>query len=143
MKKFEEILKSSLVLKGISQKELALTLGVSVHTVWRWANGTRTPDMEMLKKIASILEVSVGYLLGESDTLVEPKPLPLMQETDDAQNFSAPYEIISAITEINAALNKEGDRFSDAEAATAESLLYLCIETLKREKGGYGSQETA
>lgn len=40
---------------GMTQVELGKKLGVASHTVWRWENGERQPDIETSKKIAEIL----------------------------------------------------------------------------------------
>lgn len=53
--------------KGISQKELALILGVSPTNIYNYETGRTEPPIDMLKKIASTLEVSIDYLVGNSD----------------------------------------------------------------------------
>ena len=147
MKKLGDNLKKTRTQAGITADALALSLGVTRVTVYRWESGEREPDLATLFKIASILDVSVGYLIGETDVPVSVKEPEEAQEKPlqkyDIKNLTEPYEIIEAITEINTALNKEGDRFSDAEAKTAETLLCLCIDTLKREKDDFIKQETA
>ena len=53
--------------KGWIQTQLAEVLGVSVDTVRRWEQGKRTPDTDMLQKLAQALDTTTGYLLGETD----------------------------------------------------------------------------
>lgn len=53
--------------KGWIQTQLAEALGVSVDTVRRWEQGKRTPDTDMLQRLARALDTSTGYLLGEAD----------------------------------------------------------------------------
>ncbi|KAI3344131.1 helix-turn-helix transcriptional regulator [Clostridium botulinum] len=48
----------------LSQKTLASILGVSPSTVAMYEQGRRTPDNEMLKKIADYFNVSIDFLLG-------------------------------------------------------------------------------
>ena len=50
--------------KGFNQKEFAAALGVTPTRLNYWEKNKREPDVEMLKKIASILEVSTDELIG-------------------------------------------------------------------------------
>ncbi|MGX7047807.1 helix-turn-helix domain-containing protein [Pseudolactococcus piscium] len=55
--------------KGLTMDELANKMGVkSQRTVVNWENGSTSLSEKKLSKIASILEVSVLYLLGYIDT---------------------------------------------------------------------------
>lgn len=49
---------------GLSQKEIAITLGVSVPTVSDWESGKKFPSGKNLVKLAQLLKVSTDYLLG-------------------------------------------------------------------------------
>lgn len=51
-----------------SQAELARTLDVHVTHVSRLETGRYAPSLELLKKLASVLEVSTDYLLYENAT---------------------------------------------------------------------------
>ena len=53
--------------KGLNQPELAKELNVAKQTVSNWENNNRTPDNEMLIKIANYFDVSLDYLLGRTD----------------------------------------------------------------------------
>lgn len=53
--------------KGIYQKELAEYLGVSRPTITQYESGTRKPDPDTLKKIATFFNVSLDYLLGRTN----------------------------------------------------------------------------
>lgn len=52
---------------GFSQERLGDLVDAHVNTVRRWENGSRSPDTEMLQKLARALDTSTGYLLGETD----------------------------------------------------------------------------
>lgn len=54
---------------GLSQTQLGEMLGTTQNTVWRWENDRITPDDDTKLKLAQILNVSVAYLMGESDIL--------------------------------------------------------------------------
>ena len=51
--------------KGYSQEQLADKLNVVRQTVSKWEKGYSVPDADMLEKIADILEVQAGELLGD------------------------------------------------------------------------------
>ena len=50
--------------KGLSQKELAGLLHVSVGTVSNYENDVHRPDLEGLSLLADLFEVTTDYLLG-------------------------------------------------------------------------------
>lgn len=60
--------KSSRTKKGLSQKFVALTLGVSVQAVSYWENGSRMPSYENISRLAEMYDVSIDYLLDKTDT---------------------------------------------------------------------------
>ncbi|MGN0623612.1 MAG: helix-turn-helix domain-containing protein [Oscillospiraceae bacterium] len=53
--------------KSIKQKALAEELGIKPNVVSYFRNGTRTPNTELIIRIASFLDVSADYLLGLTD----------------------------------------------------------------------------
>ena len=50
--------------KGLSQEDLAVRLHVTRQTISKWENALSVPDAHMLIRLAEILAVSVGELLG-------------------------------------------------------------------------------
>ena len=67
MASFSERLKNLRNDKGLLQRELAEQLNLSRVAVTQYENGNRSPDQETLKKLASFFNVTIDYLLGESD----------------------------------------------------------------------------
>ena len=57
---------------GFSQERLGDLVDAHVNTVRRWENGSRSPDTEMLQKLAQALNTTTGYLLGETDDPAKP-----------------------------------------------------------------------
>lgn len=55
-------LKNYLDYKGIRQKDFAKKLGIPASTLNSYIKNTRQPDFELVKKIASELDVSLDYL---------------------------------------------------------------------------------
>lgn len=58
-------LKKALEINGMEQQELAEKVGITDVTVSRYINKHRTPNSEILKKIADVLGVSTDWLLKE------------------------------------------------------------------------------
>ena len=56
-------IKEILVIKGISQKELAVKLGKSANSVASLCNNKSQPHLKELKRIAQILDVDIRELL--------------------------------------------------------------------------------
>lgn len=52
---------------GLTQADLAETVGRSIHTVRKWEQGKNEPSLEKLEKIASITECSLAFLVGIED----------------------------------------------------------------------------
>ena len=53
--------------KDITQRELAKLIGVTEVTISRYVSGERSPRVEIVSKIADILNVTTDYLLGRTD----------------------------------------------------------------------------
>ena len=60
-----EYLKTIRKQKGLSQEELAIRLNVVRQTISKWEKGISVPDSDMLIRLAEILEVNVGDLVGK------------------------------------------------------------------------------
>jgi transcriptional regulator with XRE-family HTH domain len=58
---------------GLSQQELADKVGVSRSAIFEWERGGYFPEGNNLLRLATVLNTSVGYLIGETD---DPKRLP-------------------------------------------------------------------
>ena len=52
---------------GLSQTEFAKKFNISTGTIGNWETGAREPDASTLMKIAKFFNVTVDYLLGETD----------------------------------------------------------------------------
>ena len=54
--------------KGITQTDLAKSLGISASAIGMYEQGRREPDSDTLIAIANYFQVTTDYLLGKSDT---------------------------------------------------------------------------
>lgn len=68
---FGNRLKEILEIKELQHKEFAKMLGIPSSTMEGYLNSGRQPDYELLVRIASTLNISIDYLLGNDF-----KPLP-------------------------------------------------------------------
>ncbi len=74
--------------KKLSQSILAAQLNTSVSVISRYERDEMTPSIEMAKKLASLLQTSVGYLLGETeedDLLKDPQ---MIRRLKELRNFT-------------------------------------------------------
>ncbi len=56
---------------GMTQQQLADKLNVSFQAISKWENGTTYPNIEILRDLATLLEVSVDEILAGSEKEVE------------------------------------------------------------------------
>ena len=61
---FDKCLRELLMKRGNTQHELAEHLSISTQAVSKWCRGENMPDIALLPRIASFLDVSVDELLG-------------------------------------------------------------------------------
>lgn len=78
---------------GISQKQLALAIGVAQNTLSQYENGKRAPDFDTMARISDYFHVSVDYLLGRD----EEKPF---TNTDEGQMEALDAEIIGRLVSL-------------------------------------------
>lgn len=64
---FAQTVRDSRNERGLTQQELAQLVGLSRYTIQDWEAGRRTPNLDMLPKIARALDISVNRLMGETD----------------------------------------------------------------------------
>lgn len=64
---FNENLKEARLKSGLSQKDLSENIGVAKSTYSLYESGKREPNVDTIKKIASVLNVSADMLLGIDD----------------------------------------------------------------------------
>ena len=72
----------------LSQTELANKLNTSVSVISRYERDEMAPSIDTAKKLATFLNTSVGYLLGESENdnlLKDPK---MMERLNEINSFN-------------------------------------------------------
>jgi transcriptional regulator with XRE-family HTH domain len=63
---FKDRLKQARGSKGLSQNELASTIGVHVTNISRYERGENRPTTDVLTKLANTLDVTADYLMNGS-----------------------------------------------------------------------------
>ena len=77
-----EVLKRLRVEKQMTQDEMAEKLFVTRQAVSRWETGETTPNVEMLKQLSILFDVSINTLLGNPRQLVcQCCGMPLTEDT--------------------------------------------------------------
>ncbi|MGX9522917.1 helix-turn-helix domain-containing protein [Vibrio mediterranei] len=66
MKDIGKRIKSARITQGLNQTQLAKLLGVKPQTVSSWERGISRPDVGILKKLSSVLGLSVELLIDET-----------------------------------------------------------------------------
>lgn len=70
--------------RGKALKDVALDLGFSYNTIYKWNN--QTPKIDKIKVVADYFGVSIDYLLGEEP--VAKKDIDLNEALDEAVTFN-------------------------------------------------------
>lgn len=73
--------------KNLSQKELAEIFNTSHTTIGKYERDEMIPSIEAAKKLAVILDTSVGYLLGENEQADLFKDKKMLQRLQDIANL--------------------------------------------------------
>lgn len=58
---------------GLSQTQVAEKLGVGQKTISNWMTGKITPTLPKIRHIADIFDISVEYLLSDSEKIISNK----------------------------------------------------------------------
>jgi transcriptional regulator with XRE-family HTH domain len=72
--------------KKISQADLGKAAGVSREIIGRYERNEVSPSVDVAKKIADVLEVSLDYLAGDSDKVAfDKQTLKLIDEIEELE----------------------------------------------------------
>ncbi len=68
---FGKILRETRMARGLTQQRLADTVGLALRSYQCYEQGTREPPLDMLIKLADVLQVPTDYLLGRDLSLLK------------------------------------------------------------------------
>lgn len=106
-------IKEARLAAGLSQKFVALSLGLKAPSVCNWENGKTNPTPENYAALSSLFGVSIDYLMGADDAKITAKQMP--QNKKDAQ------------------LNEFAEMFQQMDISQREAILAL-MRSIKGEK---------
>ncbi|MBQ4602329.1 MAG: helix-turn-helix domain-containing protein [Clostridia bacterium] len=69
--------------RGITQEELACTLGVTAQAVSRWENGIGIPDISLLVPIANYFKVSMDTLFSRECCTIDKRVCELLEQIEN------------------------------------------------------------
>ncbi len=78
---------------GLSQQELGVRLGISKSAVSMYERGERTPDLELLERIADFFDVDLTFMVGSEKKVTR---LTGTHEDDEAAEHSGAFTMLSA-----------------------------------------------
>ena len=55
------------IMRGISREKHARAVEISTVSIYNYEHGTQDPSASVLARMAAVLDVSVDYLLGNTD----------------------------------------------------------------------------
>lgn len=89
----------------LTQKEFAKHLKVSAPTIAMWETGKRTPDVDKIKDIGRIFNISSDWLLGLSKE--EENMVTIIGRNGIRKNYIVSDEEIAALESVAETFNKE------------------------------------
>ena len=105
--------------KNISQKALAETLDITPTRLNYWEKGKREPDIAMIGKLATALDVSANVLIGLEDN-EETKKSPAPESTEDEEVVQNMVQRLTALLVDVGWIEPDGD-LTDAQLRTLAS----------------------
>lgn len=92
---FSEIFKELRKEKGLSAVDVANSLGFSKNIIYEWEHGRCEPNIFVLRKIAALFEVTVDYLIGNSDDFGIVNIVANSELTEDEKAIIKKYRALS------------------------------------------------
>ena len=124
---------------GCTIEQFADMVGISKSTLGYYENDKRMPDIEILARIANVLNVSADYLIGRTNTTAQKGKMKTVCEftglSDSAAEFLAQlvkdkdYEKLSVINHLFQELCEDYEFYSgEDEASSVLGSLFRCFE---------------
>ncbi len=88
--------------KKLTQSEVAKHLEITQQAYANYENGKREPNFNSLTKLANFFDVSIDYLLDETDDPTAPNKTAL-------SNFESTKKLLEELSKIDIDINKESE----------------------------------
>lgn len=115
---------------GMNQLDLAETLGLSQQAISKYENGKAEPDSATLKKLSSLFNVSVDYIIGNSDKR-DHSDLTKKDEKDISRTLDTLMEQID--NNENTPLNYNGDDVDPEDIELLKDALGIALKRIKKK----------
>lgn len=102
---FQKNLKKARILREWSQSDLAKQIGIPPSSISHFENGTRSPSIKNLIKLADALDTTTDYLLGRSNSPELTHTSPTSKEIEKLNGYHR--EILKDF--IKVLINKENE----------------------------------
>jgi len=135
MTSFPKRLKSLREEKQLYQKDLADALGLSRSTITAYEAGKREPDQATLKRIANLFEVSVDYLIGNTDNRV----IPENAEKAPTLAYHPPREFDEVLRETNILF--DGTPLDDEDKEDVIEFIKVALKAIKKRSQKRGNEK--
>ena len=131
---FADTLKQLRIQKDLTQNQLARAMFVSNTTISKWESGSRLPSVDMITRLARVLDVDVGTLLSSAAISDESPNMIMVDDNKDILSYSLlileevmPNAIIAGFTRPREAIeyakaNRIDLAILDIEMGTASGL---------------------
>lgn len=127
-----ERLKKLMSEKRYSKAEISEKLGIGYSTLWRRLNGERGINIDFLLELASVLDTSVSYLVGETDNPERSgnaivSEMHLIKTHDAGNSHPTNYAYWGGVVD---EAHKVAERGNVTEIVSIEPLLRLAYDTV-------------
>lgn len=133
---------------GYTIEQFADMVGISKSTLGYYENDKRMPDIEILARIANVLNVNADYLIGRTNTTAQKGKMKTVCEftglSDSAAEFLAQlvkdkdYEKLSVINHLFQELCEDYEFYSgEDEASSVLGALFRCFEKFTRSENDW------
>ena len=119
-KTFGSRLVHAMELRNMRQKELAKETGVTEATVSRYVNEKRRPDIDFIRDVVRVLNVSADYLLGFSDQMTLGSPSNHYRQASGAKYTVVSRDDVKAVAVVDPDQIASLDKFFESLDKTFE-----------------------
>lgn len=123
---FADNLKKIRTDKDLSQQELAKRLSVAQSTVGMWESGKRVPKLDELKRMATVLNITVSRLLSGKERKIEIIKNEIYIDGEKVSELD-PTDVDGIIEYINMMKSKKGELPTRPPAAMAPSAKKILV----------------